>query len=230
MSSAYNWPHAGCEALWHFENNATDSSGKGHDGTDVSSVTFAFGRFAKCAVFDGTSRFSLVLDEALFLTTFTILMWYKSTDASARAVLFGASGIKVNSYNSNFYGYDIETASGMPRLLLGAGSTSWALTLSGSTAINDGAWHFLAATRDADYARVYVDGEIVAEEETPPTPNFGTSAAYRCCSIGGAYVDGYTPLSIGYLPTCSMDELQLLDYALTPAQMSRLYAFQRGML
>jgi len=230
MSSAYNWPHEGCECLWHFENNALDSSGNGHDGTDSGGVTFAFGRFGKCAVFDGTARFALSLDAAMMLTTFTILMWYKSTDASGRAVLFTASGIKVNSADSNFYGYDIETASGMPRLLIGSGSIRWALTLAGSTAINDGAWHFLAATRDADYARVYVDGEIVAEEETPPTPNFGTSAAYRCCSIGGAYVDGYTPLSIGYLPTCRMDELQLLDYALTPAQMSRLYAFQRGVL
>lgn len=230
MSSAYNWPHEGCEGLWHFESNGNDSSGNGHDGTDSGGVTFAFGRFGKCAVFDGTARFALTLIATLFLTAFSVILWYKGTDTSGRAILFTASGIKVNSSSSNFYGYDIETSSGIVRLILGDGSTSWALILAGTKVVNDGKWHLIAATRDDSYARIYVDGAVDAEEPNPVTPTFGSSAAYRCCSIGGAYVDGYTPLSIGYLPTCSMDELQLLDYALTPAQMSRLYAFQRGML
>jgi len=227
MSSAYNWPHAGCVGLWHFENNATDSSGKGHDGTDMGGVTFAFGRFGKCAVFDGTARFELSTGAYVaefMLTTFTILMWYKSTDTSSRSVLFMQEGITIGSSTTCYYGYEMETASGVVRLIIGNGYISWALILAGTTAVNDGSWHLIAATRDTDYARVYVDGKMDAVESNPVTPVF--SGTYRTGSIGG----GYTDISFSYYPICQMDELQLLDYALTPAQMSRLYAFQRGML
>ncbi|MCK9570696.1 LamG domain-containing protein [Candidatus Pacearchaeota archaeon] len=227
--SIYHWPSPGCVGLWRFESNGTDGSPEGNDGT-ASSISYAIGRFGKRAGFDAASPsyFSMTYADSLKVADLTVMAWYKGTDAAARATLFCTSGIHIGSSYDTYYGYNFETRTGMPALMLRSE------VVAGETAVNDGAWHWLAATRDDDYARVYVDGKIDAELASPTALSYCSHAPasyyYACSRIGGSYRAMAAPSTIGNYPTCSLDELQVLNYALSPAQVRRMYAFQRGFL
>jgi hypothetical protein len=227
LSSAYNWPSPGCKGLWHFQDNGTDSSGEGNNGTASAGVAYALGKFGKCAYLTA-DYFTLAYVASLQVSNLTILAWYKGTDAAARSTLFGTSGIYVGGSSYTYYGYNFETRLGKVSLMLRGDS------LTGVTQVDDNIGHLIAATRDNDFARVYVDGHLDAEQESPNTLAYcvHNPATYYWAgsSIGGSWQAKIAPSTMSYYPTCYLDELQLLDYALTPAQMRRLYAFQRGFL
>lgn len=226
MSSAFNWPQAGCPGLWHFQDDGVDSSGTGNDGTPSAGVTYAFGKFGKCANLVA-DYFSLGYDASLKVTDLSISTWYKSTSVGAVETLMACSGIYVGS-PYGYYGYIFETRSGKASLKL------MNAVLTGTAAINDGHWHWIAATRDDAYARIYVDGSLDVEVATPTALSYCSHAPasyyWAGAFIGAAYRAMIAPSTIGNFPTCYIDELQLLNRALSPAQVRQRYAFQRGML
>lgn len=227
MSCTFNWPQAGCVGLWHFEDNGVDASGAGNDGTASAGVAYAFGKFGKCANLTA-DYFSLGYDASLKVADLTISAWYKSTSADNPGTILACSGIYVGSGSYGYYGYILETRLGKVSLKLNS------FVLTGNIAINDGLWHWIVATRDDAYARIYIDGAMDAEVASPDAINYCNHAPasyyYAGAYIGAAYRAMIAPSTIGNFPTCSLDELQVLNYALSPAQVRRMYAFQRGFL
>ena len=224
MSSAFNWPQAGCVGLWRFEDDGVDSSGAGNDGTASAGVTYAFGKFGKCANL-AADYFTLPYSASLKVSNLTISAWYKSTSAGSVETILACSGIYVGQ-PYGYYGYIFETRAGKVSLKLRSS------VLTGNMTINDGLWHHIAATRDDNYARIYVDGVLDVEASGPVTLSYCSHAPasyyWARAYIGAAYRAMIAPSTIGNFPTCYLDELQLLDYALSPAQVRRLYAFQIG--
>lgn len=227
--SVYHWPSPGCVGLWRFEGDGVDGSPEANTGTEHY-INYTIGRFGQCAVFDAASpsRFSMTYADSLKVADLTVMAWYKGTDTASRATLFCTSGIYIGSTYYTYYGYNFETRAGVAALMLRSE------VVAGASAINDGSWHWLVATRDNDYARIYVDGKIDVESESPTTLSYCSHAPasyyYACSQIGGSYRAMIAPSTIGNYPTCSLDELQVLNYALSPEQVRRSYAFQRGEL
>lgn len=230
MSRNYNWVSPETAGLWKFDNDLTDSSPNGNNGSGT--MTYDVGRFGQSAIFTGSTKVTIKdatsPPAAMRLTEFTAMLWYKGTDPHALSALFGAGGTYVDSAATKYVGYYLWTRYGIFRLTLSNGNSSLN-PLEGSV-INDGIWHHVAATRDNNYARLYVDGRMDAEVSSPVSPTFGTSAYYRFTGMGAAYVPGFTPLSLGRYPTCIMDDVQLFSRAWTEKEMRRYYAFMSGAL
>lgn len=222
-----NWPHPGCVGLWHFEDNGTDSSGAGNNGTGSGGESYTLGKFGKCAYLTA-DYYSLPYAASLKVADLTVSAWYKSTSNDNPGVLLATSGIYVGSNYYVYYGYRFETRAGKLSLMM------MGTVLTGATTINDGAWHFLTATRDDSVARVYVDGRIDAALASPPTLVYCDNAPYYYyyagAFIGAAYRPMIAPSTIGYHPTCVLDELMLENYAIGPEEALDRYLFQIGEL
>ena len=218
MSSAYNWPAPGCLGLWYFEDDGDDSSGNNWDGTPSGGITYWKGKFGR-GVTLSEDTYALSYADAPRPTSFTILCWIKTTHTDASMPLLHVAGIYTGISYTLRYGFYFGTGDGKVLMLIGAGSTVYQ-SFTGPTVVCDGDWHHIAVTRDDDYARIYVDGRVDRFYSSPVPPQYNNPGLYNTTDAG-----------IGYATTTSLiDELQLLDYALSPSDMRRLYAFQMGRL
>lgn len=218
--SAYSWPSPGCVGLWKFNNNGNDDSGEGNNATAVGATYDCPGRFGAYCTYLHNDRFDLIYDDSLKPTDLTIAVWFKGTDTYAISTLYATTGLYMGETSYTYYGFHLETHAGYPALRLR--NTS----LVGATAVNDGAWHWLVATRDNSFARVYVDGRIDAEITSPITIVYKSSDPADCF-IGASWLPT-NPITLGNEPICYLDELQIWNYAMTPGQIYRMYAFQLG--
>lgn len=82
--------------------------------------------------------------------------------------------------------------------------------LNGTTALNDGNWHHVAATYDGTTVRVYVDGV----EEANGTPSVTVNTTLTTSFQIGARIDG-AKFFVG-----SIDELRFWNVVRTPAELS----------
>lgn len=223
--SLYNWPHPGCVGLWRFQDNGNDDSGQANNGTPSAGVAYALGKIAKCANLTA-DYYTLSYADSLKVTDLTVSAWYKSTSADNPGVLLATSGIYVGSSYYTYYGYRFETKAGKLSLRLRN------VDITGTMTINDGAWHFLMATRDDSIARVYVDGRIDVSLASPITLTYCNHHPYGYywagSFIGAAYRPMIAPSTIGYFPTCYLDELMLENYAISPQEALNRYLFLRG--
>lgn len=223
-----NWPHPGCVGLWKFDNDdCTDTSGQGNNGSNSGGAAFTLGKFGRCTILT-SDYWGLTYANSLKVSDLTVSAWYNSTSNDNPGVLIACSGIYVGGSGYGYYGYRFETRAGKTVLLINGNA------LVGGTAINDGKWHFLAATRDNSIARIYVDGRIDATLASPPTLVYCDNAPYYYyyagAFIGAAYRPMIAPSTIGYHPTCVLDELMLENYAIGPEEALDRYLFQIGEL
>ena len=225
--STWNWPHPGCVGLWHFQDNGYDSSGEGNDGAGSGGEAWSIGKFGRCTYLTA-DYFSLGYPASLKVANLTVSAWYKSTSADNPGVLLACSGIYVGGSGYGYYGYRFETRAGKLALLM------MGTAVAGGATINDGGWHFLQATRADDIARLYVDGRIDAVLDSPPALTYcnHNPAAYYWAGayIGAAYRPVIAPSTIGYFPTCYLDELMLENYAIEPSEALDRYLFQAGLI
>ena len=231
MSRNFYWQRPNQWGWWKLNDDATDSSGNARDGT-ASGVTYGPGRFGKSGIFTGSEgdRISFTLWGPP--TTFTISLWYKGADTAGRAFLFGYDGVYM-AYaggQDQYCGYCLQLASGVIQLRMANNCYSSGIEYLTGPAVNDNNWHWIVGTRDDDFSRLFVDGYQVDENAGPLSPLFGGGAYYRFFGMGAAYVPGYTPLSLGYFPTCKMDAVELLTTALSKKDVRRRYEFMAGAL
>jgi hypothetical protein len=99
------------------------------------------------------------------------------------------------------------------------GSGIWGGTRS--PAINDGAWHHVGMTRNGTAMSLFVNGTLVASGTLGLTEAVVGQLAARCdtLTVGCRYSgnSSASPLHV----TGSVDEVEVYDFALTPAQIAR---------
>jgi hypothetical protein len=229
MSSVYSWPHPGCKALWKFDDNVVDGSGNENHGSG-GVESYLPGKFGKSIQLDGNDYFALPYASSLHLTTFTVNGWIKTTSTNSMCIL-GAWGIYIGQNSYSYYGYHYGMSGGRARLRIGNGNDN---VLLGSRIISDGTWHNVVATRDSEYARIYVDGSIDVERASPASPSFISHgpAAYRWAGahIGTAYIPRIAPSILSEFYVGQVDDLVVDSFTLEPDQVKQLYSFQRGLL
>jgi len=90
------------------------------------------------------------------------------------------------------------------------------LDLGSTAVVNDGAWHWVAVTRQATTASLYVDGQLQATTTTATTADISKATPMRAGVSTCDGIDGTTAF-VGQL-----DELMIFTVALTQSQIQTL--------
>lgn len=157
--------------------------------------------------FDGSSEYLENTTAVVSNFPFTLSAWVKTTATSSQTVV----GIFVSTSSNQYYRITLSAA-GLPTI---EASNTTARTASSATAINDGAWHHVAAVFASSTSRtLYVDGVSKATSTTAAT----FTATINRLSVGrtsnsapGSYFNG------------SIDEVSLWSTGLAQADIDAVY-------
>ena len=197
------------------------SAGNTLDGTITTSVVPATitsgwqqaGKFGKAFATDGVNDYSTLPDvtsatDFVYNEDFSVSFWMKDGGGNANAAAMiekwagGAGGypyvFRYNTNNSvNFARYD------------GTNNP----TVTGTKAINDGAWHYITGVKDGSTLRLYIDG---IQNLTATDTTTGTTTNATAVYLGSR--GGTTAFWAGYL-----DEIKIYNSALTADQVKLDY-------
>jgi hypothetical protein len=196
---------------WHLNNAAADYSGNGSNGTWIGGYSYVPGKTLAnapsgtqyAANFTG-SNYILASGANLPLggASRSIAVWFKTTADNHGMVAYGVS-------ESSEFGHQFEV---FTEGTLGLGN--YGSSLVGSVPVEDGNWHFGVITYSSGIVSIYVDGDLDNSGSIP----YGINTLSSKLIIGGNSFGGYNPDWVGQI-----EEVQIYDFALTPAQVSLLY-------
>jgi O-glycosyl hydrolase len=201
-SQAYAW--------YPLEGTAQDETGNGSDGLLFGNVTFVAGKMgAQAAQFDGVSSYIQI--PVSISNHFTIACWVKTTATGGGTQWWAGKGIvdgEVQGAANDFGLCLVQNHAGF-----GVGNPD--TTITSTSAINDGQWHHVAATRDdvSGQMQLFVDGVLQASAIGPAGTRDGPPAL-RIGSIQAGYSGGYLGGAI--------DDVQIFGRVLTAAEIGQL--------
>lgn len=201
---------------WQAEGNANDSVGM--DNGTLVGVTFGPG-------VDGTDQafsFGGAADQVVFNTDggnpgtgdFTFAFAIKTTAATQEQAIWEERA-QCDSDGTSFWGFRMQPNG---RVNFEAQNTVGEdyMNLGSTAAVNDGAWHWVAVTRQTTTASLYVDGQLQATTTTATTADISKTTPMRAGVSTCDGVDGTIAL-VGQL-----DELMIFRVALTQSQIQTL--------
>ena len=213
LNNATVTPPSSLATAWYpFEGNAVDASGNGNNGTICGNVTFVSGKIGALAgQFDGTS--SYVQIPRCVSDDFTISFWLKTTASAGTGGWWNGEGLVDGEVQgpANKFGVSLVGAN----IALGVANTSGNMTITSTSAVNDGDWHHVAATRDAvsGQMELYVDGAL----ETSGLGAIGSLTSPPFLRIGGIQA-GYA----GGFFAGAIDDVQIFGRVFSAAEIGHL--------
>jgi sialidase-1 len=171
---------------------------------------------------DQAFSFSGTADQVVFDTDggnpgggdFTFAFAIKSIAATQQQAIWEKRAA-CDSDGTSFWGFRLQPSG---RVLFEAQNTAGAdvIDLDSTTAVNDGAWHRVAVTRQGTTASLYVDGQLQAAATTATTSDISEGTPMRAGVSSCDGIDGTTAF-VGEL-----DELMIFQAALTQSQIQTL--------
>lgn len=195
-------------ANYRFGGNVLDSSGLANNGA-ATGVTYVTGKAnPQAAQFDGVSSFVQI--PASVAADFSIAFWVKTMATGGAGQWWNGKGLVDGEVPGSVA--DFGTALVGAKAGFGVGNPD--ATITSLTAINDGQWHHVAATRNNGRGamRLYLDG-VQQAATTGPT---GTRSALPALRLGGIQSGG------GFLAG-TLDDVRLYNYELHPSQVAALF-------
>jgi Concanavalin A-like lectin/glucanases superfamily len=175
-------PPAGLASWWPGNGNANDMVG-GNDGTLVGGVAFASAEVGQGFSFNGNGYVSFGTGPAITGTgPLTVDAWIRTTDEQGIIIQQRDAGGFNGEYVLSVGG--IETAAGFA---FDPGKVCWStygdwmfgFNFCSESPINDGLFHLIVATREADGSgRIYIDGVLDSSQNAP------ARTCVTCCSLG----------------------------------------------
>jgi concanavalin A-like lectin/glucanase superfamily protein/flagellar hook capping protein FlgD len=208
LQTQFNCPTPGMVADWPAEGSAVDVTGNNHNGVLQNGATFAAGKLGSAFSLDGVNDNVSVPNgpDFNFSNAMSVAGWINTTAGVDRYI--------ATKHEDSFY-FAVGGGSVAPHKLsfwLNGVSSSW---FTGSTSVDDGQWHHVAATCDGTAMRLYVDGQLDASASRTGTIQTGPSAI-----LIGARSDGTNASNFPGL----IDELALYNRALGSAEIQALAA------
>jgi Concanavalin A-like lectin/glucanases superfamily len=201
---------------WRAEGNAIDSVGM--DNGTLVGVTFGPGVHGT----DQAFSFGGAADQVVFNTNggnpgigaFTFVFAIQATAATQEQAIWEKRAA-CDSDGTSFWGFRMQPSG---RVNFEAQNTVGEdyFDLGSTAAVNNGAWHWVAVTRQATTASLYVDGQLQASTTTATTADISKSTPMRAGVSSCDGVDGTVAL------TGELDELMLFRVALTQSQIQAL--------
>jgi len=223
----------------HGENNATDSSGNGHDFTSNGTYVTAGPKFGTYAFsFNGSTQYMYCADHADFDQSggiWSMDTWVNYTSFNAVSTIWSLA-TDANNYNRLY----VNTSGIVIYNLVISGSEKSTIA-SGIGSIQLGRWHHIEMTENGDNYYLFIDGVKVATQSMADRPadyssyfsigafhNGSTAASFSPflldefrMSIGAArHTDGFAPQASAY-STSSSSTLYVI--ATRPLQGIKLY-------
>lgn len=200
-------PPAGLVSWWPAEGTTVDVAGTNH-GSMQGGASFGPGHVGSTFVLDGFDDHILVADDpSLNLERITIEAWVK-TPGSDDFFIASKSG------STGIFGYEIGLhPSGVSRFLLNGGVGG--SDVLGTSHINDGAYHHVAATYDGTRLSVYVDGVLETRHSAPTSISYEPGTGF----LIGAREFGPLP---GFWPG-EIDELGVYSRALCSNEIEAIF-------
>ncbi len=213
-------PPAGMVGWWPGDNNANDLSSYGNTATLQSGALYAPGMVSTAFSFPAASANASVsvatpvagsLDFGSAVP-FSIDAWINTTSTGIAAIVDKRSG---NGNQGNTFGYSFFVYGGHLGFQLGSGS--YGNYISAGPTINDGRWHFVAATvnRATKQILLYVDNTLVL------TAN--TTAVEGNVSNSGAFLIGQGNLSGPGAFSGLIDEVEVFNRVLGATDIATIY-------
>ena len=160
-------PTEGLVAYYPFNGNANDESGNGHDGTPNNGVDFStedrFGNTDKAIFVDGEDDYIGVPNsEELKLTQFSICAWIKYPTNnginSMANILMKGNGTPSGSAQINYAFY--VNGDQKPAVFFEEANDADHYVYGQNAYNDDNAWHFLVATYDNSFLKLYIDNSL----------------------------------------------------------------------
>ncbi len=142
-------------SYWNMDGNSTDTKGS-NNGTDTDiSYTATGTKFVEHAIFNGTSSKIEIADHADLKPTgaFTIGCWIK-TSTTAKTIFQSYSD------NTNSNGIQMSIVSNVIYFYFGNNAAAAASTITGSTSVVDGNWHYIVVSSNGNLTKIFVDGAL----------------------------------------------------------------------
>ena len=201
---------------WPAEGNANDSVGT--DNGTLVGVTFGPGVYGT----DQAFSFGGAADQVVFSTyggnpgtgAFTFAFALKTTAATQEQALWEERA-QCDSDGTSFWGFRMQP-NGVVNFEAQNTAGQDYMDLGSTAVVNDGAWHWVAVTRQTTTASLYVDGQLQATTTTATTADISKRTPMRAGVSTCDGVDGTTAL-VGQL-----DELMIFRVALTQSQIQTL--------
>jgi hypothetical protein len=201
---------ASAPAAWYpLEGSAQDASGNGNNGTG-SGVTYVAGKLgAQAAQFNGTSSY-LQIPRSIS-NNFTIAFWLKTTATAGTGQWWAGKGLVDGEVAGATNDFGVALIGSQAAFGVGNADT----TISSTSAVNDGQWHHVAATRDntTGEMQLYVDGLLQAAAFGPT----GTRNAPPSLRVGSIQTG-----SSGGFFAGAIDDVQLFTRVFRSAEIASL--------
>jgi hypothetical protein len=199
----------GLVAEYKFENNVRDTSGNGLDGKLNGVTSFDNGRVeTACITFTGGDNSYVEIPNPLG-NDFSISFWIKTTDSGGTGQWWSGDGLIDGEVPGATNDFGVSLAGG--NVAFGVGNSD--TTITSSSAVNDGQWHNVVATRDGATGamKIYVDGLLRAAGSGPT----GTRSTAKSLHIGNLQTGIHNFAG-------SIDEVRFYNYALNANEVGTL--------
>jgi hypothetical protein len=187
---------------------AADSSGNGDNGTVNSATWNRFGKVNGCLSFNGVNNYVQVNREVS--NDFSIAFWMQTATAGGtgtwrqgNGLVDGSVGAGTSDFGAALVGKQFAFGTGNPDT-----------TLTSSSAVNDGLWHYCVATRvqSTGLIKLYVDGSLQANGTgTTQVLTAPTYLRFGAIQSGGGFFNG------------NLDEIKIYNRALGNLEIAALY-------
>ncbi|MEO5914785.1 MAG: LamG-like jellyroll fold domain-containing protein [Luteolibacter sp.] len=188
-------------AYYPFDGNVSDLSTFSNHGI-ATGITYGVGKIGtQAAQFDGTGSF--VRLPATVSGDFTVGYWMKTTATGGTGQWYNGKSI----IDAEVPGVAADWGIALVGNKVGFGIGNPDKTILSTTAVNDGVWHYVMATRinTTGAMKLYIDGQLQVSDTGPVGPrNAAGGMRLGSTLYGGSYFAG------------SIDDLNIFNYALTP--------------
>ena len=199
-------------ANYNFEGGVLDTSGFANNAVTKTNVTFVAGKVgAQAAQFDGVSSFIQI--PVAVANDFSIAYWVKTTATGGAGQWYNGLGLVDGEIPGAAADFGLSLLGNKAAFGVGNPDT----TITSTSAINDGQWHHVAATRNnaSGAMKLYVDGNLQASLTGPVgTRSAPTGLRLGAMLPGGGFFSG------------TMDDVRLYNYQLSGSQVAALFAPQ----
>lgn len=142
---------------WTFDTNNADSKGSAVMA-DIGTPTYTAGKFGNALTLNGTNQALSITDAAGYKPTgeFTLGCWFKTSNTGAYKNIFQSY-----SQNPNASGINLRvTDTNLLNFTSGPNVSGSVYSLSGTTTVTDGNFHYAVVSYRNNFVQVYLDGKL----------------------------------------------------------------------
>jgi hypothetical protein len=208
----------GLVGLWHMNNDWTDSSGNGNNGTANGGASFTTSSKlgSHAGTFDGDGDYTTISnDQSLNFDSdesFSVTAWVKLDTQESNAAILS----KTPAYDDDQVNYALDQSDSLGWKFVvsdGSGTGGHSDSIYGSKNYVTDRWVHLVGTYNAsaDKMNLYVDGQFQSSTTVTNGPTSNSANLYIGSYYTGNYFDG------------QIDEVAIYDRALSPEEIEMMY-------